>query len=95
LPLSNEVDSVMTQLEQQQGEELDTERLDWTFEAVKNSVSNSKKTQHFTITIISWLMMFKEIIAVYSSYDTSKYTLWAKCSCWMQKHVVHTVTTMP
>jgi hypothetical protein len=32
----------------------------------KNSVRTSKRTPHFTITKISWLMLFKEIIAVYS-----------------------------
>jgi hypothetical protein len=33
---------------------------------VKNSVLTSKRTQHFTITKIKWLTLFKEIIAVYS-----------------------------
>jgi len=32
----------------------------------KNSVRTSKRTPHFTITKINWLMLFKEIIAVYS-----------------------------
>jgi hypothetical protein len=32
----------------------------------KNSVCTSKRTPHFTITKINWLMLFKEIIAVYS-----------------------------
>jgi hypothetical protein len=32
----------------------------------KNSVRTTKKTQHFTITKINWLMLFKEIIAVYA-----------------------------
>jgi hypothetical protein len=32
---------------------------------LKNSVRTSKKTPHFTITKIKWLMLFKEIIAVY------------------------------
>jgi hypothetical protein len=32
----------------------------------KNSVRASKRTPHFTITKINWLMLFKEIIAVYS-----------------------------
>jgi hypothetical protein len=32
----------------------------------KNSVRTSKRTPHFTITKIKWLMLFKEIIAVYS-----------------------------
>jgi hypothetical protein len=31
-----------------------------------NSVCTAKKTLHFTITRINWLMLFKEIIAVYS-----------------------------
>jgi hypothetical protein len=32
----------------------------------KNSVCTSKKTPHFIVTKINWLMVFKEIIAVYS-----------------------------
>jgi hypothetical protein len=32
----------------------------------KNSVRTSKRTPILTITKISWLMLFKEIIAVYS-----------------------------
>jgi hypothetical protein len=32
----------------------------------KNSVRTSKRTPHFTITEISWLTLFKEIIAAYS-----------------------------
>jgi hypothetical protein len=32
----------------------------------KNSVRTSKRTPHFTITRINLLMLFKEIIAVYS-----------------------------
>jgi hypothetical protein len=31
----------------------------------KNSVRTSKRTPHFTITKINWLMVFKEIIAVF------------------------------
>jgi hypothetical protein len=31
----------------------------------KNSVRTSKRTPHFTITKINWLMLFKELIAVY------------------------------
>jgi hypothetical protein len=33
---------------------------------LKNSVRTSKRTPQFTITKIDWLMLFKEIIAVYS-----------------------------
>jgi hypothetical protein len=36
----------------------------------KNLVRTSKRTQHFTITEINWLMTFKEIIAVYSENQT-------------------------
>jgi hypothetical protein len=36
----------------------------------KNPVRTSKRTPHFTITNINWLMPFKEIIAVYSEYHT-------------------------
>jgi len=36
----------------------------------KNSVRTSKRTQHFTITTINWLTLFKEIIAVYSDSHT-------------------------
>jgi hypothetical protein len=32
----------------------------------KNSVRTSKRTPNFTITKIKWLMLVKEIIAVYS-----------------------------
>jgi hypothetical protein len=32
----------------------------------KNPVRTTKRTQHFTITKIKWLTLFKEIIAVYS-----------------------------
>jgi hypothetical protein len=36
----------------------------------KNSVRTAKKTQHFTITKINWLTLFKEIIAVYGENHT-------------------------
>jgi hypothetical protein len=36
----------------------------------KNSVRTAKKTQHFTITNINWLTLFKDIIAVYSENNT-------------------------
>jgi hypothetical protein len=36
----------------------------------KNSVRTSKRTPHFTITKINWLMLFKEVIAVYSENHT-------------------------
>jgi hypothetical protein len=36
----------------------------------KNSVRTAKKTPHFTITKISWLTLFREIIAVYTENHT-------------------------
>jgi hypothetical protein len=36
----------------------------------KNSVRTAKKTPHFTVTKISWLTLFKEIIAPYSKNHT-------------------------
>jgi hypothetical protein len=36
----------------------------------KNPVRTSQRTPHFTITKINWLMLFKEIIAVYSENRT-------------------------
>jgi hypothetical protein len=36
----------------------------------KNSVRTSKRTPHFTIEKINWLMLFKEIIAVYTETHT-------------------------
>jgi hypothetical protein len=32
----------------------------------KNPVRTSKRTQHFTVTKINWITLFKEIIAVYN-----------------------------
>jgi hypothetical protein len=37
----------------------------------KNSVHTAKKTQHVSITKINWLMLFKEIIPVYSENHTN------------------------
>jgi hypothetical protein len=34
------------------------------FITLDNSVRTSKRTPHFTITKINWLMLFKDIIAV-------------------------------
>jgi hypothetical protein len=36
----------------------------------KNSVRTAKKTQHFTITKINWLKLFKEIIFAYIQNHT-------------------------
>jgi hypothetical protein len=36
------------------------------FKILKDSVRTSKRTQHFTITKINWLTLFKEITAVYT-----------------------------
>jgi hypothetical protein len=44
----------------------------------KNSVRTSKRTPHFTITKVNWLMLFREIIAVYSENHAKP--LNTKCS---------------
>jgi hypothetical protein len=44
----------------------------------KNSVRTAKKTQHFAITKINWLTLFKEIIAVYTADHTTINTLCGK-----------------
>jgi hypothetical protein len=36
----------------------------------KNSVRTAKKIQHLAITKINWLMLFREIIAVYNENHT-------------------------
>jgi hypothetical protein len=38
----------------------------------KNLVRTSKRTPHITITEINWLMLFKEIIAVYAESHTKR-----------------------
>jgi hypothetical protein len=43
-----------------------------------NSVRTSKRTPYFTITKINWLMLFKEIMAVYS--ESQAKPIHAKCS---------------
>jgi hypothetical protein len=50
--------------------------LVWT--VFKNAVRTSKRTQHFTITKISWLILLKEVIPVYTDnhmYKTHKYKI--------------------
>jgi len=48
----------------------------------KNSVRTSKRTPHFTITKINSLMLFKEIIAVYSENHTKPIkTKWSITDC--------------
>jgi hypothetical protein len=41
-----------------------------TYIIFKYSVHTSKKTQHFTITKMNWLMLFEEINAVYTGNHT-------------------------
>jgi hypothetical protein len=51
-------------------EEGGDERLKFKLDQIifKNSVRTSKRTPHFTIKKIKWLMMFKEIIDVCSEH---------------------------
>jgi hypothetical protein len=56
----------------------------------KNPVRTPKRTPHFTITKINWLMLFKEIIAIGENYSkpiNTKYSL--------TKQMVHIVTARP
>jgi hypothetical protein len=49
----------------------------------KNSVHTTKKTQHFTITKINLLMLFKEMIPVYSENHMKPInTEWRVIDCW-------------
>jgi hypothetical protein len=45
---------------------LDTSQAKLVYIIFKNLVRTSKKAQYLTITKINWLMLFKEIIAVYT-----------------------------
>jgi hypothetical protein len=56
-----------------------------------NSVRTSKRTPHFTITKISWLTLFKEIITDYpeKSYKTHKYRVAVHL---LLKELVHIIT---
>jgi hypothetical protein len=49
---------------------------------VKDSVHTSKRTPNFTITKINWLVLFKEIISVYSENHTNPtYTKYSFADC--------------
>jgi hypothetical protein len=60
-----------------------------------HSVRTSKKTQHFFITKISWLILCREIIVVYSENHTKSInTLCGKMpNYWLLEHLVRIVTT--
>jgi hypothetical protein len=60
---------------------------------IKNSVHTSKKKQYFSFTKINWLMLFREIITVYSEHHMKPInTLGTKCrvtECYRQTvHIV-------
>jgi hypothetical protein len=57
----------------------------------KNSVRTSKRTPHFTITNINWVMVFKELIAVYSENHTEPINIKWKCYL-MLKQLVYIAT---
>jgi hypothetical protein len=52
----------------------------------KNSVRTSKRTPHFTITKINWLMLFKEITAVYDENHTKPINTKQRTDClrWLE-----------
>jgi hypothetical protein len=57
----------------------------------KDSVRTAKKTQHFTITKINRLTLFKEIRVVYFEDNTKHKNI--KCSYLLLQQVVYFVTT--
>jgi len=60
----------------------------------KNSARTPKRTPHFTITKINWIMLFKAVIAVYSENHTSPInTKWKRYR--ILKQLGHTATTSP
>jgi hypothetical protein len=56
---------------------------------MQKSFPTSKKTQRFSIAKISWLMLFKEVTAVYSEKHTKPINIQSL----IMKQVVHIVTT--
>jgi hypothetical protein len=59
----------------------------------KNSVRTSKRTPHFTITQVNWLMLLKEIIAVYNENHTKPIN--TKCNIKLSKQMVLRITARP
>jgi hypothetical protein len=60
---------------------------------ILTSVRTSKRTPHFTITRISWLMLFKETVAVYSEIHTKpRNTKYSVRSLGCLRHDYHEVT---
>jgi hypothetical protein len=59
----------------------------------ENSVCTSKRTPHFTVTEINWLMLFKEIIAVYIENHTKPINTKFSITD-LSKQIVHIVTAV-
>jgi hypothetical protein len=59
----------------------------------KNSVRTSKRTPHFTITKINWLMLFKEIIFNYPFEDEACLNVLFKNSVRTSKRTPHFTVT--
>jgi hypothetical protein len=61
--------------------ELNTEEMGY-LNNIKEFISYLKRTQHFSFTMINWLMLFKEIIPVYTENHTiPKNTRWGITDC--------------
>jgi ferric iron reductase protein FhuF len=58
----------------------------WSSNSIKNSLRTAEKTPNSTITMITWLMLFEEIIAVYSENHTKHiqhiHKKWSVIDCW-------------
>jgi hypothetical protein len=58
---------------------------------MSSSLPWKPQISHVSITIINWLMLFKEIIPLHSKNHMKP--IGTKCSYWLLKQVVHIVTT--
>jgi hypothetical protein len=55
----------------------------------KNSVHTAKKTQHFTMTKINWLTLFKEIITVCTENRTKPINIkYRVIDCWSRWYIL-------
>jgi hypothetical protein len=62
------------------------------FAIFKYSVRASKRTPHFAITKINWLMMFEEVIAVFNENHAEPNNAKCRRSYLLLKWLVHIVT---
>jgi hypothetical protein len=54
----------------------------------RNSVPTAKKTQHVSIAKTSWLMLFREMIVIYSDNHTKL----INTLCWQNAEILNVIT---